>query len=122
MNIKLRVTLKECEGALLRLLGTIERRGHRLVHLSSRQHSNAELSRNLSLDVDCRDRSPDVLLRQIRRLFDVLEASWYECPQFEADGARLNYEATAPAMYGLLVRRSEKEQPTAEIEGRVAHG
>lgn len=125
MNIKLRITLKECEGALLRLLGTIERRGHRLLNLSSRQLSGTPTSRDFALDVDCRDRSPDVLLRQIRRLFDVLEATWYQCPQLEADGARLNYETTLPAMYGLVVHRQESAdagRATEQVDGRAAHG
>lgn len=115
MNIKLRITLNDCEGALLRLLGTIERRGHRLVNLNSWQAAGSGSSRDLALDVDCGDRSPDVLLRQICRLYDVLGAAWYQSPQLDSDGARLTYEATAPAMYGLVVRRRDSAADAPEM-------
>ncbi|MDX1557200.1 MAG: ACT domain-containing protein [Xanthomonadales bacterium] len=125
MNIKLRITLKDCEGALLRLLGTIERRGHRLVSFNSRQGGANAAVRDLALDVDCGSRSPDVLVRQLRRLYDVLSAAWYECPQFESEGARLSYETTLPAMYGLVVHRKESAEDAKAADtakGSAAHG
>ncbi len=125
MNIKLRITLKDCEGALLRLLGTIERRGHRLVNLSSWQAAAPDASRRLALDVNCGSRNPDVLVRQIRRLYDVLNASWYQSPQFEVDGANLSYEPSEPAMYGLVVTRLEDGDADQALETNkrgVAHG
>jgi len=81
MNIKLNITVKDCEGALVRLLGTIERRGHKLLQLNSRDCPANSAAREFSLDVDCGGRSPDVLVRQIRRLYDVLNAAWYQCPE-----------------------------------------
>ncbi len=125
MNIKLKITLKECEGALLRLLGTIERRGHRLISLNSWQAESQGSSRSLALDLACDDRSPDVLLRQIRRLYDVLSAEWYQSPQLEANGARLTYEATLPAVYGMVVQREQSESGESTggaVREGVAHG
>ena len=127
MNIKLRITLKNCEGALLRLLGTIERRGHQLVNFSSAWAGGKPggRERELALDIDCGARSPDVLVRQIRRLYDVLSADWYQCPHYEADGARLSYETTLPAMYGMVVRREEAAEGKKAIsneERSAAHG
>lgn len=117
MNIKLRITLRECEGALIRLLGTIERRGHALVNLSSRPAGSASAARNLSLDVDCGGRNPDILVRQIRRLYDVVEAAWYQLPEYQAADAHMSYEATSPAMYGMVVHRRENN---AAAEGGQA--
>lgn len=125
MKIKLRITLNDCEGALLRLLGTVERRGHRLVNLHSLQAVGQGAARDLVLDVDCGERSPDVLLRQLRRLYDVLSAAWYQCPQLESAGDRLSYETTEPALYGMVVRRRDVGEDGRNIntsKGRAAHG
>jgi acetolactate synthase regulatory subunit len=84
MNIKLRITLNQCEGALLRLLGAIERRGHRLINFQSRELGGNIAQQELALDVDCREKSPDVLVRQLRRLYDVAGAAWYQCPQLDS--------------------------------------
>ena len=103
MNIKLNITVKDCEGALVRLLGTIERRGHKLLQLNSRHCPGKPGAREFLLDVDCGGRSPDVLVRQIRRLYDVLNAAWYQCPEMSVDNGHLSYEATVPALFGLVV-------------------
>lgn len=111
MNIKLRITLRECEGALIRLLGTIERRGHALVNFSARPAGGQVPARDLALDVDCGSRSPDVLVRQLRRLYDVLEAAWYQCPEYQTSDGRWSYETTSPAMYGMVVHQREQDAP-----------
>ena len=123
MNIKLNITVKDCEGALVRLLGTIERRGHKLLQLNSRNCPGKAGAREFLLDVDCGGRSPDVLVRQIRRLYDVLNAAWYQCPEMRVDNANLSYEATVPALFGLVVHERGEVSVTppgvraASVEG-----
>lgn len=123
MNIKLNITVKDCEGALVRLLGTIERRGHRLLQLSSRNCPANSGAREFLLDVDCGSRSPDVLVRQIRRLYDVLGAAWYQCPTVQVDHPHLSYETTVPALYGLVVREREEAGGTPpDVHAKAAQG
>lgn len=124
MNIKLTVTLKNCEGALLRLLGTVERRGHRLTNLTCRGATASGEARELTLDVDCGGRSPDVLVRQLRRLYDVLNAAWYQCPVKKMNEPHLRFEQTLPVMYGLTVHHEvDVEARAAEAAARrYGHG
>lgn len=63
--------LSPAEGALVRVLGTIERRGFMLRSVESRP---APRGVNLSFTLAASNRSPEVLLRQIQRLHDVLDA------------------------------------------------
>jgi len=70
--LELKLLLANAEGALLRVLGTIERRGFTLGAMSTRATPHG-LQLTLSLPGD--GRPADVLLRQIRRLHDVLEAA-----------------------------------------------
>ena len=69
--------LSQAEGALVRVLGTIERRGFKLGSVESRPSQRGV---NLSFTLAPCGRSPDVLLRQIQRLHDVLEAG-FETPR-----------------------------------------
>jgi acetolactate synthase regulatory subunit len=80
MNISVNVTLKEVEGALVRLLGTIERRGHRLLAVRSEKSLMRVNAQDLKLELDCGERSPDILLRQLGRLHDVLNAHYCRFP------------------------------------------
>ena len=73
MNVNLKISMNNAEGALIRTLGTIERRGHRLLGLSSRASGPA--IQQLLLEIDCGERSADVLVRQIDRLYDVISVS-----------------------------------------------
>jgi len=73
MNINLKILMNNTEGALIRTLGTVERRGHRLLGLSSRASGPA--IQQLLLEIDCGERSADVLVRQIDRLYDVISVS-----------------------------------------------
>ena len=70
--LELKLLLANAEGALLRVLGTIERRGFALGAMSTRATPHG-LQLTLALPAD--GRPADVLLRQIRRLHDVLEAA-----------------------------------------------
>ena len=70
--LELTLLLANAEGALVRTLGLIERRGFRLGAMATRATPHG-----LQLTVAIADdaRPADVLLRQIRRLHDVLEAA-----------------------------------------------
>lgn len=70
--LQLSLIIDASEGALVRLLGTIERRGFRLDQLSSRPHAQGL---EVQVQIDGKGRPADVLLRQVRRLFDVREAT-----------------------------------------------
>jgi acetolactate synthase regulatory subunit len=80
MNITVNVTLRSVEGALLRVLGTVERRGHRLLGVKSETSVLRTNAQDLKLEVNCGERSPDVLLRQLTRLHDVLTAHYRLMP------------------------------------------
>ena len=69
--------LSDAEGALVRVLGTIERRGFKLASISSRPSPRGI---HLTLSTTSAGRAPEILLRQIQRLHDVLEAS-FEIPR-----------------------------------------
>ena len=70
--LELSLLLSNAEGALVRTLGLIERRGFRLGAMSTRPTPHG-LSLTLAIAAD--GRPADVLMRQIRRLSDVLEAA-----------------------------------------------
>jgi acetolactate synthase II small subunit len=70
--LELTMLLTHAEGALVRTLGLIERRGFRLGAMTVRPNVHGL---QVTLNVSAADRAPDVLLRQIRRLGDVREVS-----------------------------------------------
>lgn len=70
--LELQMLLTHAEGALVRTLGLIERRGFRLGAMTVRPSVHGL---QVTLNVSAADRAPDVLLRQIRRLGDVREVS-----------------------------------------------
>lgn len=67
MNCSLELALDRAEGALLRVLGTIERRGWQVLSVNAASDSR---SYTLSLTLDGA-RDPDILCRQLQRLVDV---------------------------------------------------
>lgn len=73
MNRTIEVSLTHAEGAIVRTLGLIERRGFvvRAVETAAEPHGGALV---LRVEVGSRGRPFDVLLRQIARLFDVRHA------------------------------------------------
>ena len=85
MNRTIEVSLARAEGAIVRTLGLIERRGFVVQSIATRSdpHGDALV---LQLEVSSRGRPFDVLVRQILRLFDVRRALLLE-PQ--AVGKRL---------------------------------
>ena len=71
MSLHLRIQLAEAEGALMRLVGLVERRGFRIVTLEKSRASGTDAM--ILMEVDARDpaRRLDILVRQIARLFEV---------------------------------------------------
>jgi len=69
---ELNLLIARNEGALIRVLGTIERRGFTLQSMQTVQTAQGM---RLTISLNDADRAPEVLLRQLRRLVDVREAS-----------------------------------------------
>lgn len=70
MSAELSLTLHDNEGALLRVLGTLERRGFRVLAV----HGEARGGKTeLRLKVDGQGRCIEVMMRQLQRLYDVQE-------------------------------------------------
>jgi len=67
MSCSLELALDRAEGALLRVLGTIERRGWSVLAVTAAS-STAAYTVSLTLDGA---RDPEVLCRQLQRLVDV---------------------------------------------------
>lgn len=67
MSCSLELALDRAEGALLRVLGTIERRGWNVLTVNAASDSRS-YTVNLTLDGT---RDPDLLCRQLERLIDV---------------------------------------------------
>jgi len=68
MTTRFEITLSTSEGALIRTLGLIQRRGFNVSRVDMK---TADDFIELRLDIDACDRCPDVLKRQIERLHDV---------------------------------------------------
>ena len=68
MSRTFEIDLDHSEGALVRVLGTVERRGFELLELSADKPDADSYSILLRLDSE---RDPDVLCRQLERLIDV---------------------------------------------------
>jgi acetolactate synthase II small subunit len=68
MNKRLEITMAASEGALIRVLGTVERRGYSLntLHVEKTQDHGMQIS----MDVES-DRDANILCRQLGRLYDV---------------------------------------------------
>lgn len=79
MTERLRIRFGEAEGSLIRILGTIERRGYRLLAVDAR-------GGELALEIAARDpgRRLDVLAAQLRRLHDVTEVTPFPAMQSAA--------------------------------------
>lgn len=87
MRHHLQIQLRAGEGAVLRAIGLVERRGFRLE--SMRLAEVAGASQRLDLDVSS-ERPAELLKRQLERLHDVLsvELEAARRPQLAADAAR----------------------------------
>ena len=69
---KIRIDINANDGAILRVLGLIERRGHRIITM----HSYMPTPTSFKLEVEIEIGTPrqDVLIHQIKRLGDVVDA------------------------------------------------
>ena len=81
------LSLERAEGAIIRAIGLIERRGFAVTSINTTAQDNAD-TLALRLEVASRGRPFDVLVRQIEKLFDVRSARLVETVA-EADPARI---------------------------------
>ena len=86
MRRTIELRLARAEGAIVRTLGLIERRGFSVTGIAMRSDAGSE-SLVLRLEVASDGRPFDVLLRQIQRLFDVRAALLVESQQTDARAA-----------------------------------
>ncbi|NND60807.1 MAG: hypothetical protein HKN49_11125 [Gammaproteobacteria bacterium] len=70
MIYRIHIRIKRVEGAIIRTLGLIERRGFAVTEIST-SDSACEDEMELALVVESRERSVELLMKQIRKLFDV---------------------------------------------------
>jgi acetolactate synthase regulatory subunit len=69
---KFSIDLNANDGALLRVIGLIERRGHRVISMHS--YMPTPVTFKLELEIEKGTPRQDVLIHQIKRLADVVEA------------------------------------------------
>jgi len=81
------LSLERAEGAIIRAIGLIERRGFAVTSINTTAQDNAD-TLALRVEVASRGRPFDVLVRQIEKLFDVRSARLVETVA-EADPARI---------------------------------
>jgi len=94
VTTRLTLLLRPAEGALLRLLGTVQRRGFELAGIQARAQPGAGLWR-VELDLAQGSRDLANLRRQIEKLYDV--DSLIDEPLVEAADPELDHEAGAAA-------------------------
>jgi acetolactate synthase regulatory subunit len=87
MNRTIELSLERAEGAIVRAIGLIERRGFAVTSISTTAEGAPEML-GLRLEVASRGRPFEVLIRQIEKLFDVRSARLVERVT-EADPARI---------------------------------
>jgi len=70
MNHTLRMNIQKVEGAIIRLLGLIERRGFSVTAMNAHSDDAAQHV-EITIQVRSAGRSVDTLTRQIEKLYDV---------------------------------------------------
>jgi acetolactate synthase-1/3 small subunit/acetolactate synthase II small subunit len=85
VNARLMIEYVNSEGALLRLLGVVERRGFMIKSVAMNEHSDGALA-SLIVEVAPRgaERRLEVLLPFVRRLYDVRSVTAFEPMQDQA--------------------------------------
>jgi acetolactate synthase II small subunit len=68
----LSLLLQRHEGALLRVLGTVQRRGFEIAAVRTHAHESDHALWRIEIEVNAAGRDPAVLERQLRRLVDVV--------------------------------------------------
>jgi acetolactate synthase II small subunit len=109
MSVHFEIRLAHNEGALLRTLGLIQRRGFNVGELALRSEKTAQL---LSLSLDGQGRCPDVLARQIARLHDVETVE-----RVEAEAWQTTVVDCVRALTGLLPGAETYRPATTEMRG-----
>lgn len=71
MSQRVHLLLKRTEGALVRLLGTVQRRGFEVAAIHTYPHAEPELWR-VELELSEGDRDVSLLERQLEKLYDVV--------------------------------------------------
>ena len=94
MTTRLTLLLRPAEGALLRLLDTVQRRGFELAAIRTEAQPEAGLWR-VELDLALGSRDIANLRRQIEKLYDV--DSLIDEPLVESDDPELDHETGAAA-------------------------
>lgn len=79
MIYNIQITIRRVEGAIIRTLGLIERRGFAVTSVSTND-SACETEMTLALTVESPERSVEVLIRQIGRLYDVCRVQHTRTP------------------------------------------
>lgn len=69
---KISIDINANDGAILRVMGLIERRGHRVISMHS--FMPTETSFKLEVEIETGTPRQDVLIHQIKRLGDVVDA------------------------------------------------
>ena len=77
MNHTMTLKMDRIEGAIVRTLGLIERRGFTVTGISTAT-GDAEHQMEMTLELNTAGRSVEVLARQVARLFDVSSVSFAE--------------------------------------------
>lgn len=80
MNHTIRLTIQWVEGALVRALGLIERRGFAVTSIKAAADPAAQ-QMELTIELRSPGRSVDVLARQIEKLFDVRAVTLVEAEE-----------------------------------------
>ena len=94
MRTSLRIELADAEGALMRLIGLVERRGFTIATLDKDAASHGQSTVTMTLDARDGARNMDVLARQVARLLDVRGVFTSDTP------ARIAPEIAAQAAAG----------------------
>ena len=80
MIYTLNITIKRVEGAIIRTLGLIGRRGFAVTAVNT-SDSACDDEMQLALTVESQGRSIDHLVHQVRKLFDVREVNRPRAPE-----------------------------------------
>ncbi len=86
MTRVIELRLARAEGAIVRAIALIERRGFTVTGITTRNDAGSD-AMVLRLEVATEDRSYDVLIRQIQKLFDVRSALLLESQPADARAA-----------------------------------
>ncbi|HPW33135.1 MAG TPA: ACT domain-containing protein [Arenimonas sp.] len=86
MSRRLEITMAANEGALIRVLGTVERRGYSLSTLHVEKTDN---NMQVSMQIES-DRDANILCRQLDRLFDVQSVNLEAQLEAVLDSAEFN--------------------------------